>query len=109
MGAEWDRDSDSSENVFPETPPQQTTASPGNDRSRHSDGIGVSSVGVKRLRPGRGRSYSAVVPGQVPRSPNGHGHGTSRSQTASVGSGRGLPEVGVAITGSPLRHRTPCE
>ena len=106
-GVEWDGDSDISENVFPETPSQQMTSSPGIDRSCHSDASlesAASSVVVKRLRPGRGRSHSAVVPGQVPRSLSGRGHGTNRSQTVSVGSG-----WDVTITGSPLRHRTPCE
>lgn len=100
---EWNGDSDI-DNVFPETLPQ--------DGSCHSDMM--TSSGVKRgsplsLRPARGRSYSAVLPGQSLQRHHhsGCGHGAICSQTASTGSGRGLPVVGVA--GSPLRCRTACE
>lgn len=112
-GLDWDGESDSSENVFPEPtqdPPNMAT----NNMSFYGDEL---SAGVQRENPSvfrlaRGRSHSAVVPGQMPplRYLNGgRGHGAVRSQTASTGSGRSLPGVGVALTGSPLRHRTTCK
>ena len=110
IGMEWDGDSDNSENVFPETSLNMAD----NDTSYHSEAfteVTTLSVGVKRekplsLRPARGRSYSAVIPGQEPRRQSGCGHGTFRSST---GSGWSQPWVGGGMTGSPLRHRTTCE
>ena len=111
-GLDWDGESDSSENVFPE-PTQDPPNMASNNMSFYGDDISAS---VRRenpsARPARGRSQSAVVPGQMPplRYLNGgRGHGAIRSQTASTGSGRSLPGVGVTLTGSPLRHRTTCK
>ena len=101
---EWNEDSD---NVFPEN--LVMTSSPGNLSGFHGDeAITASPLGVKRENPysssrlARGRSYSAVVPGYRQRNHSGRGHGSSES-------GRGLPGVGVALPGSPIRYRASCE
>ena len=112
---EWDGDSDMSENVFPETFPQPMTSPLSTGTSCHSDTfseVETSPDRVKRenplsLRTSRGRSYSAIVPGQLPRHHSGRGHG--HIQRASTGSGRGLPNVGGAMAGSPSRYRRACE
>lgn len=115
-GLDWDGESDS-ENVFPETTTQAPPNMASNDMSFYDDVLTeamTSSAGVKRenpsmSRPARGRSYSAIIPGQMPlprHLSGGRGHGTARSQTASTGSGRSLPGMDA---GSPLRHRATCK
>lgn len=101
-GPDWDGESDSSENVFPE-PLQDPPNMAANNMSFYGD---VPRENPSTLRPARGRSYSAVVPGYTN---GGRSHRAVRSQTASTGSGWSLPGVGGALTGSPLRHRTTCK
>ena len=99
------------ESVYPETLPQLTNQIASAD-DLHGLGVATTSSPVigrdnpLRYRPARGRSQSAVTPGQLRGSLSGRG---SLLPLATYSGGWGLPQVGVASSGSPLRHRTSCE